>query len=106
METPAAKCGAVNTLLDEYIGHVASRIREPRSIMKHLKELRQQRKVTQTAEDFGIRLNLSKKELRDPSPARLGAIRSACMRTDRTRTRRVVSVGEIRRARFAPADLL
>ena len=75
MERPAAKCGAVNTLLDEYIGHVASRIPEPRSIMKHLKELRQQRKVTQTAEDFGIRLNLSKKALRDPSPARCGKVR-------------------------------
>ena len=96
METPAAKCGAVNALLDEYIGHVASRIREPRSIKKHLKELRQQRQVTQTAEDFGIRLTLSKEALHDPSPARLGAARSACMRTDRTRTRRVASVGEIR----------
>lgn len=39
-ESPAADCGGVNALLDEHIGHVASRIRELRSLEKDLKALR------------------------------------------------------------------
>ena len=40
MDTPTADCRAVNTLLDEPIGHVAARIRELKPLDKHLKELR------------------------------------------------------------------
>jgi DNA-binding transcriptional MerR regulator len=40
-DDPASDCGDVNALLDEHIGHVASRIRELRSPEKQLKSLRE-----------------------------------------------------------------
>ena len=72
MDTPTADCGAVNNLLDEHIGHVAARIRELKSLEKHLKELRQQCLVAQTTEDCGILQTLSKEASDDASPARRG----------------------------------
>jgi Cd(II)/Pb(II)-responsive transcriptional regulator len=41
-DAPQADCGEVNTLLDEHIGHVATRIRELRQLEKQLKALREQ----------------------------------------------------------------
>ena len=73
MDTPTADCGAVNALLDEHIGHVASRIPELRSPEKHLKELRSL--VSQTAEDCDILQTLSKEASDDASSARRGKVR-------------------------------
>ena len=58
------------TWADEYIGHVAVRIRELMSLEKYLKELRQQCLVAQTTEDCGILQTLSKEASDDASPAR------------------------------------
>lgn len=41
-DAPHADCGAVNQLLDEHIGHVATRIRGLRQLEKQLKALRDQ----------------------------------------------------------------
>jgi Cd(II)/Pb(II)-responsive transcriptional regulator len=41
-DEPQAECGEVNALLDEHIGHVATRIRELRQLEKQLKALREQ----------------------------------------------------------------
>jgi Cd(II)/Pb(II)-responsive transcriptional regulator len=41
-DAPQAECGEVNALLDEHIGHVATRIRELRQLEKQLKVLREQ----------------------------------------------------------------
>ena len=75
MDTPTADCAAVNALLDEHIGHVAARIRELKSLEKHLKELRQQCLVAQATEDCGILQTLSKEASDDASPARRGKAR-------------------------------
>ena len=40
-DAPQAECGEVNALLDEHIGHVATRIRELRQLEKQLKALRE-----------------------------------------------------------------
>ena len=49
-DSPAENCGGVNELLDEHIGHVASRIRELRQLERHLKGLRV---LCQEAQDAG-----------------------------------------------------
>lgn len=49
-DSPAENCAAVNTLLDEHIGHVANRIRELRQLERHLKGLRE---LCQEAQDAG-----------------------------------------------------
>ncbi|MBC7994852.1 MAG: Cd(II)/Pb(II)-responsive transcriptional regulator [Rhizobacter sp.] len=41
-DEPQAECGEVNALLDEHIGHVATRIRELKQLQKQLKALREQ----------------------------------------------------------------
>lgn len=41
-DEPQAACGGVDALLDEHIGHVATRIRELRLLQRQLKALRQQ----------------------------------------------------------------
>ncbi len=41
-DDPQAECGEVNTLLDEHIGHVATRIGELKQLQKQLKSLREQ----------------------------------------------------------------
>lgn len=40
-DSPAENCGGVNDLLDEHIGHVASRTRELRQLERQLKSLRE-----------------------------------------------------------------
>ncbi len=40
-DAPQAECGEVNALLDEHIGHVATRIRELRQLEKQLQALRE-----------------------------------------------------------------
>jgi len=49
-DQPDADCGAVNALLDEHIGHIATRIRELRALERQLKALRAQcRQASDTA---------------------------------------------------------
>jgi Cd(II)/Pb(II)-responsive transcriptional regulator len=53
-DEPQAECGEVNTLLDEHIGHVATRIRELRELEKQLKALREQCPGTSESAHCGI----------------------------------------------------
>ncbi len=53
-DEPLAECGEVNALLDEHIGHVATRIRELRQLEKQLKALREQCAGVQGAAQCGI----------------------------------------------------
>lgn len=53
-DAPGVECGEVNALLDEHIGHVASRIRELRQLEKQLKTLREQCAGVRDAEHCGI----------------------------------------------------
>jgi Cd(II)/Pb(II)-responsive transcriptional regulator len=53
-DDPKAECGEVNALLDEHIGHVATRIRELRQLDRQLKALREQCAGVRHAEHCGI----------------------------------------------------
>jgi Cd(II)/Pb(II)-responsive transcriptional regulator len=53
-DDPKAECGEVNALLDEHIGHVATRIRELRQLERQLKALREQCAGVRHAEHCGI----------------------------------------------------
>lgn len=53
-DEPQADCEKVNALLDEHIGHVATRIRELRHLEKQLKALREQCGGVRGAEHCGI----------------------------------------------------
>lgn len=59
-DDPASDCGDVNALLDEHIGHVASRIRELRALEKQLKSLRERCCEAQAAANCGILNELSR----------------------------------------------
>jgi len=59
-DDPASDCGDVNTLLDEHIGHVASRIRELRALEKQLKSLRERCCEAQEVANCGILNELSR----------------------------------------------
>lgn len=67
-DEPHAECGEVNALLDEHIGHVATRIHELHQLEKQLKALRQQCAGVREAAQCGI-LN----ELVQASSAPVGA---------------------------------
>ena len=64
---PEENCGAVNELLDEHIGHVASRIRELRALEKQLRSLRDQCCEATAASECGILKGLSE-EIRPELP--------------------------------------
>jgi Cd(II)/Pb(II)-responsive transcriptional regulator len=71
-DAPQAECGEVNALLDDHIGHVATRIKELRQLDRQLKALRQHCVGVSEAAHCGI-LN----ELTLPtSPGRTGAARA------------------------------
>jgi Cd(II)/Pb(II)-responsive transcriptional regulator len=53
-DSPHEKCGDVNAVLDEHIGHVSRRIRELRALEKELRELRAQCQEAREAQDCGI----------------------------------------------------
>jgi Cd(II)/Pb(II)-responsive transcriptional regulator len=53
-DTPEDDCGQVNQLLDDHIGHVATRIAELKALEKQLKTLRQQCERPKAAEHCGI----------------------------------------------------
>lgn len=67
-DEPQAECGEVNALLDEHIGHVATRMRDLRQLEKQLKALREQCAGVQVSAHCGI-LN----ELAQASSAPIGA---------------------------------
>ncbi|MDB6000058.1 MAG: Transcriptional regulator, MerR family, partial [Rhizobacter sp.] len=58
-DAPGDNCGEVNSLLDEHIGHVASRIDELQQLQVQLKALREQCVEAQPASDCGILQELS-----------------------------------------------
>ena len=53
-DAPLADCGEVNDLLDEHIGHVATRIRELRALEGELRTLRKQCPAPHAAAACGI----------------------------------------------------
>ncbi len=59
-DTPDADCAAVNTLLDEHLGHVAERIRTLRRLELQLRSLREVCRETQAAEHCQILAHLSR----------------------------------------------
>ncbi len=67
-DQPDADCGAVNALLDEHIGHIATRIRALRALERQLKDLRAQcRHVSDTAH-CGILTGLAEQATQGPPP--------------------------------------
>ncbi|OVZ59114.1 Cd(II)/Pb(II)-responsive transcriptional regulator [Pigmentiphaga sp. NML080357] len=65
-DAPAENCGEINALLDEHIGHVATRIAELKALQKTLKALRSQCRGDLAASDCGILQGLAAA----PEPAR------------------------------------
>lgn len=65
-DSPAENCGGVNDLLDEHIGHVASRIRELRQLERQLRDLRELCKVARDAGHCGILNELKRSSLHPP----------------------------------------
>jgi Cd(II)/Pb(II)-responsive transcriptional regulator len=76
-DEPAGDCGDVNALLDAHIGHVSRRIQELRALEKQLRELRQQCREAQRADQCGILSGLaSAAQESPPAPAVGGHLRS------------------------------
>jgi len=61
-DAPAEDCGAVNTLLDDHIGHVDARIAELLHLKQQLGALRQQCQVEQAVDACGILRGLAAME--------------------------------------------
>lgn len=66
-DAPQADCGAVDTMLDTHIEHVASRIRELRRLEKELKSLRAQCGQVASGGDCGILSTLSRGAAQRPA---------------------------------------
>lgn len=58
-DAPDGDCGDVNALLDQHIGHVSTRIRELRTLERHLKELRERCGEARAADQCGILSSLA-----------------------------------------------
>jgi Cd(II)/Pb(II)-responsive transcriptional regulator len=58
-DRPSADCEGVNRLLDEHIGHVATRMAELEALAKQLRRLRRLCRATQATKDCGIMQSLS-----------------------------------------------
>lgn len=69
-DAPADDCGEVNSLLDEHIGHVSTRIKELRKLEVELRALRATCTDSQTARQCGILNTLSTNETAAPSGER------------------------------------
>ena len=67
-DRPDADCGAVRALLDEHIGHIATRIRELRALERQLKDLRAQCRQASDTAHCGILTGLA--QAAEPPPAR------------------------------------
>jgi len=62
-DEPQTECGEVNALLDEHIGHVATRIAELKQLQKQLKTLREQCGETVDGANCGILRGLTQSAL-------------------------------------------
>ena len=62
-DEPQAECGEVNALLDEHIGHVATRIGELKQLQKQLKALREQCSEAVDGANCGILRGLTQSAL-------------------------------------------
>lgn len=58
-DSPHENCAQVNDLLDEHIGHVATRIKELKALERQLKTLRENCRESQQASQCGILTELS-----------------------------------------------
>jgi Cd(II)/Pb(II)-responsive transcriptional regulator len=58
-DAPLENCASVNQLLDDHIGHVATRIRELKALERQLRALRDQCQEAQASEGCGILKGLS-----------------------------------------------
>ena len=67
-DRPDADCGAVNTLLDEHIGHIAARIGELRALERQLKALRAQCRQASDTAHCGILNGLAEPASEPPTP--------------------------------------
>lgn len=65
-DAPGENCGEVNALLDEHLGHVATRIRELRHLERQLRQLRGLCQDAQEAGRCGILAELSQSAHRRP----------------------------------------
>lgn len=68
-DAPGDDCGGVDALLDEHIGHVATRIRELRALEKQLKALRERCGGARDVANCGILNQLATKAATEPSGA-------------------------------------
>ncbi len=75
-DAPAADCADVNSLLDEHIEHVVSRVRELKTLEKELRRLRQQCVDGHFVADCGI-INGIEKAARQHNHAQKGQAREA-----------------------------
>ncbi|TKC83580.1 Cd(II)/Pb(II)-responsive transcriptional regulator [Trinickia terrae] len=69
-DDPAERCGSINTLLDEHIGHVNARLAELEQLKTQLTALREQCVGEHTVEDCGIVHGLTTMETVAPSAKR------------------------------------
>ena len=67
-DRPTDDCGGVNDLLDEHIGHVATRIRELRNLEKQLKALRKQCHGSHGVDECGILTGLAQRAREGTGP--------------------------------------
>ena len=65
-DAPSGNCSDVNAVLDEHIGHVASRVQELRVLERQLRELRSQCQSIESGADCGILKQLSRRVAGDP----------------------------------------
>ena len=65
-DTPADGCGAINTLIDEHITHVDTRIDELKQLKAQLTSLREQCQTERAVEDCGIVHGLTDMEVSAP----------------------------------------
>ena len=72
-DAPSANCGDVNTVLDEHIGHVTSRVQELRVLERQLRELRSQCHSIESGADCGILKQLSGSAAEGPVKLKLRA---------------------------------
>ena len=72
-DQPDADCGAVNDLLDEHIGHIATRIRELRALERQLKALRARCASGAHADECGVLTGLAEAAPDLPDTARSAA---------------------------------